>query len=78
MTDPLPIPERRWKGDLAYLREIPPDERPRWRVSPPVMTYAAANRWAREVIRADKIIPLSSGETLVRLPAPRPSPWGLP
>jgi hypothetical protein len=77
MTEPLAIPAERWRGDLAWLREIAPGERPRYRLAPPEMTYAEANRWARG-IGADKIIALSSGETLVRLSEPKPSPWGLP
>jgi hypothetical protein len=82
MTDqPQPvageIPDSRWVGDLSYLREIPSTERPRWRISPPEMNYAVAHRWARDELRADKVIRLATGETLVRLPE-RTSPWVLP
>jgi len=75
-TKPLPIGDERWSGDLAYLGdEIPVGERPRWRVSPVEMNFTQAKFWAREVLDADKIMHLSSGETLLRLPL---SPWALP
>jgi hypothetical protein len=41
------------------------------------MNYAAAHRWARDEVRADKVIRLATGETLVRLRSAR-SPWELP
>jgi hypothetical protein len=74
---PREIPDERWVGDLSYLREIPYAERPRWRLSPPEMTFAAAHRWARDEVRADKMIRLATGETLVRLRLVH-SPWELP
>jgi hypothetical protein len=77
MAEPLIIVADRWHGDLAYLREIPAAERERWRLAPPDMAYGDAHRWARDEVHADKVIRLSSGETLVRLPTPGPSPWGL-
>lgn len=78
MTDDVAlIAAERWTGDLAFLREIPVHERSRWRCSPPLMSYAAAHRWARDVMCADKVIRLSTGETLVRLPEPKAAPWGL-
>jgi hypothetical protein len=77
MPEPLVITEERWNGDLVYIREISLAERSRWRVSPPEMNYAEALRWARDELRADKLIRLNTGETLVRLPASKASPWGL-
>jgi hypothetical protein len=77
MSEPVPIPSARWRGDLAFLREIPADERPRYRLAPPEMSYAEANRWARRS-GCDRVIPLSSGETLVRLREEPASPWALP
>lgn len=65
-------------GDLGFLREIPVSDRPRWRLAPFEMTYGEAHRWARDEVRADKVIRLSTGETLVRLRQGAPSPWGLP
>jgi hypothetical protein len=66
---PRSVPEERWAGDLAFLREIPPYQRTRWRLAPPEMTYAAAHRWAR-ALGAAAILALSSGETLVLVPEP--------
>jgi hypothetical protein len=77
MIEPVLITEERWNGDLVYLREISLAERPRWRVSPPEMNFATALRWARDELGADKLIRLSTGETLARLRAPKPSPWAV-
>jgi hypothetical protein len=71
MTDPLPISAARW-AELAWLREIPDVDREHWRLSPPDMSYAAASRWARDEVRASKVIRITSGETLVRLPDLKP------
>jgi hypothetical protein len=76
MSEARTITAGRW-GELGFLREIPPDERPRWVFAPLEMTFAEASRWARQ-IRADKIIQISTGETMVRLAEKAPSPWGLP
>jgi hypothetical protein len=77
MAEPLIIVADRWHGDLAYLREIPAAERERWRLAPANMSYPEAHVWARDVIRADKVIAISTGETLIRLPEAKASPWSL-
>jgi hypothetical protein len=76
-TGPLPISAERWRELGTWMREIPIAERLHWRLAPPEMSYAEAHRWAREEVKASKVIRLASGETLVRLPIAKPSPWGI-
>jgi hypothetical protein len=76
VAEPQTILAERWHGDLAYLR-VPEAERDRWRLAPDDMSYAQAHCWARDVVHAEKVILLSTGETLVRLRQPAASPWSL-
>jgi hypothetical protein len=69
------VTAERW-AELAWLREIPAGERPRWVLAPLEMNFATAHRWARQV-GGEKIIALATGETLVRL-AEKSSQWALP